>query len=773
MKKFVGISSILLLSSILGNTSVSLASAAETKEAKVVDTTKSIDEKKSSSDDTSDSSTNEKNTRDIASTSTEESSAVEEVNGTAMLQDPAKDLLDKITESTSKEDSEEKASKEDKEKGDKKSEEAKGEEEVSSLMKDSIQPRFDFGWRNDFTWDTAYIDGQKTNIITGIKPSSQYKTSLQIVGFDSTGSYRYPVAVVDDVFKNNPTIQVLSFDTQIFNGKSYQAKLVHRVNGSYQSTTNATGIFSNMSKLTRINLAGLDTSHVTNFNQMFKNDVKLTIAGLSGMDTSRGITFRNMFENCQALKEADISTWDLHSAKDMTQMFMSCRNMYQVFIDTLPNGINMSEMFLNAPIIYAQLNFANPRSLAGDLKNTFLLRDTNYLPLLIYSNSQTFLNNKTTPSENKYYTYADFAGDGRTIPFMLASGDGLFKQTVRPPYFTQFDVNGTPNHNEKLCMVRGITNGYATDEDPTPTLLNAKSTVQRVLRQVNPYPTVLDDKMPPKEDKSRFYANYYIDETMDRMKGWHKVFDSAPEHLKAIFTKITAQYAPVNPEMEKGHVVDSKNPNSKTWPDNRMPQAPLGFAYQPDTLTAEIELGDIGQPLSGKLDVPDRKKSAQDDGLFHIGVRDYTRRDNNNGVGPKWTVNAQYRVTNPTFKGSYINFDKNTLNFNLNNFKNITNQPVPFKVSQLATSYDPDGDPGTHNNINLHGVSSAPSTKQLTDGRTVQLMSSDGTQVQQFYDLNLGNLTLNLPKDNGFQPTKEAQNVGQINWNLTTAPNGK
>ena len=45
MKKFVGISSILLLSSILGNTSVSLASAAETKEAKVVDTTKSIDEK--------------------------------------------------------------------------------------------------------------------------------------------------------------------------------------------------------------------------------------------------------------------------------------------------------------------------------------------------------------------------------------------------------------------------------------------------------------------------------------------------------------------------------------------------------------------------------------------------------------------------------------------------------------------------------------------------------------------------------------------------------
>ena len=60
MKKFVGISSILLLSSILGNTGVSLASTAETKEAKVVDTTKSIDEKKSSSDDTSDSSINKK-----------------------------------------------------------------------------------------------------------------------------------------------------------------------------------------------------------------------------------------------------------------------------------------------------------------------------------------------------------------------------------------------------------------------------------------------------------------------------------------------------------------------------------------------------------------------------------------------------------------------------------------------------------------------------------------------------------------------------------------
>lgn len=140
MKKFVGISSILLLSSVLANTGVSLASAAETKEeAKMVDTTKEKNEKKYSSDDSSDSSTEEKNARDIASTSTEESSAIEDVDGTAMLQDPTKDLLDKITESTKEENSEEKASKEDKEKEDKKSEEAK--EDLKKLTEENLMMR--------------------------------------------------------------------------------------------------------------------------------------------------------------------------------------------------------------------------------------------------------------------------------------------------------------------------------------------------------------------------------------------------------------------------------------------------------------------------------------------------------------------------------------------------------------------------------------------------------------------------------------------------------
>ena len=533
-----------------------------------------------------------------------------------------------------------------------------------------------------------------------------------------------------------------------------------------------------MPKLTSVDFTGIRISEITNFSYMFSGDVALTnLTGISTLNTSSGVNFVGMFKGCKGLKSIDLSEWQLDRAQDMTAMFMDCRKLTEIKIHNLPNRVNMAAMFENAPIVYAELLFSSPYALAGTISNMFYL-DPNqfnnlYLPLLIYSNSQTFLNTKSGELGNQYYTYTEFAEDGRTIPFMLDSGEGLFKQTKNPPYFTQFDINKVHNHEEKLCMIQGITNGFATNINPIRQLSNAQSAIQKVIKDVNPYPTILDDKMPPKEDESRFYANYYTDDTKKRMNGWHPIFDSATEYQKAIFTKVTAQYAPVNPEMEKGHVIDSKNSNSKTWPENRMPQAPLGFAYQPDTLTTEIELGDAEQPLSGKLDVPDRKKSAQDDGLFHIGVRDYTRRDNNDGVGPKWTVSAQYRVTNPTFKGSYINFDKNMLNFNLNNFRNITNQPVPFKVSQLATSYAPDGDPGTHNNINLHGVSSSPSTKQLTDGRTVQLMSSDGTQVQQFYDLNLGNLTLNLPKDNGFQPTKQAQNVGQINWNLTTAPNGK
>lgn len=755
MKRFVGISSILLLSSILANTGTSLVLAKETKEeAKVVDTTKDKKEKTASSKE--ESSTKEKETRDIEEP-TIESSAVEEVNGTPQLQDLTKDLMDKITDSTKEnEDSKEETSKEDKEKSNQKEDEKKNAQ-VKSLLKNNINPRYGFNL-DDWTYDIDYRNQRiilnkyiGTDSVVTIEPT--YDTFL--------GDFN--IVIAQHALQNDPYISEIHFRPQY--GSNNGILIWNSDPKNPRPSDSVKGFLSNMSKLKVIDLAGLETSHISDFSSMFKN-----CTGLQTVDLSK-VNF------------ADNTLTDPKYFTDFTSMFEGCSNIYQVNVGNIPNHAKLTCMFANCTVLFADLQFRNSKYVASDTSQCFYLPDNwDNLPLLIQSNSDTFLNNEKTWKKG-YYTYKDFASDARVLPCIITSGpNGMFADIKDGKYHGKygvypvtFDIPGQKYdekdhwHNAKISMVL-TTNGYATKKDPTDSLKKAQTTIKYWEKDLKAFPVLHSNDAPYYiEDKSQFYIGYFANQSDDRWKPWAKTFANIPDYLKNIFLKEEAQYAPVNPEMEKGHVIDSKDPNSKTWPDNRIPQGRLGFTYQPAAVTSDITLQEAGQPLSGKLQVDGRTKSAQDDGLFHVGIRDFEKRDDDINVGPKWTLNAKYHATNPLFRGSYIGFDQNTVRFNLNNINNKTNQSVPFNVNQLTSSYKPN--PSGNKVISLKGVTST-SQRKLPDGKSIQLMTSNGNQVQQFYDFTLGNLTLNIPQDHGIMPQKDPTTVGQIDWNLTTGPNG-
>lgn len=775
MKRFVGISSILLLSSMLANTGTSLVLAKETKEeAKVVDTTKDKKEKTSSSKE-EESDTKEKEAREVENPSTEtstiESSAVEEVNGTPQLQDPTKDLMDKITDST----------KEDK---DTKEETSKEDKKLNPLLKRKLG--YKFGTHiPQFTFDDWQCHQEYNGAIILDKYIGK-KTRISILGSVNTFWGEYNIYISKNALKGNNILQEIYF-TQPFN---YESE-IWDPDSNYLSNT-MDGMFSNMSHLKKVDFSGIDTRRINDFSKLFMNDTNLSdLENIKNLDVNSGINFSYLFKGCTSLKTVDLSGVNFADNKstnsdnytNFTGMFEDCTNIYQVSVGNIPNNVVMDNMFSGCTVLFANLQFRRDNYLASSAKSCFYVPySLPSLPLLIQSNSNTFLNKEKTWKQG-YYTYKDFAGDGRVLPCIITSGpNGMFADVKDGKYHGKygtfpvtFDIPGKEYdpkdhwHNAKISMVL-TTNGYATKTDPTDSLKKAQTTIKLWEKNLKAFPVLHSSDAPYYiEDKSQFYNGYFADQSDDRWKPWAKTFANIPDYLKNIFLKEEAQYAPVNPEMEKGHVIDSKNPNGKVWPNNRMPQGRLGFTYQPATVTSDITLQEAGQPLSGQLQVDGRTKSSQDDGLFHVGIRDFEKRDDNTNVGPKWTLNAKYHATNPLFRGSYIGFDQNTVRFNLNNINNKTNKPVPFNVNQLASSYKPN--PNGNKVISLKGVTST-SQRKLPDGKSIQLMTSNGNQIQQFYDFTLGNLTLNIPQDHGITPQKDPTTVGQIDWNLTTGPNG-
>ena len=90
--------------------------------------------------------------------------------------------------------------------------------------------------------------------------------------------------------------------------------------------------FYGCSKVTSINLTGLDTSNTVSFYSMFKDcPLLVEVIGLSSFVTSNVTSFESLFHRCTALTSiTGLSTWDTSNVTTMSNAFMNCRSLISI-----------------------------------------------------------------------------------------------------------------------------------------------------------------------------------------------------------------------------------------------------------------------------------------------------------------------------------------------------------------------------------------------------------------------------------------------------------
>lgn len=127
-----------------------------------------------------------------------------------------------------------------------------------------------------------------------------------------------------------------SYYTDSWPWSSYASKITSaQVRSGVHANGGLACMFSGLSKLQTVDLAGLDTSNATTFDGMFYDDSSLTSADLSTFKTSHvtslgyydGTYTRGMFEGCHALVSVDFSGWDTSNVTMMNSMFRECYSL--------------------------------------------------------------------------------------------------------------------------------------------------------------------------------------------------------------------------------------------------------------------------------------------------------------------------------------------------------------------------------------------------------------------------------------------------------------
>jgi surface protein len=87
------------------------------------------------------------------------------------------------------------------------------------------------------------------------------------------------------------------------------------------------GMFSNMSNCTEMDLSGLDTTATTNMNEMFFHCSNLRELDLSNFNTSNVKNMNQMFNGCSSLTSLDLSSFDTSKVTNMRSMFFQCESL--------------------------------------------------------------------------------------------------------------------------------------------------------------------------------------------------------------------------------------------------------------------------------------------------------------------------------------------------------------------------------------------------------------------------------------------------------------
>ncbi|EAV9809876.1 BspA family leucine-rich repeat surface protein [Listeria monocytogenes] len=163
------------------------------------------------------------------------------------------------------------------------------------------------------------------------------------------------------------------------------------------SVTNMSGMFGYCESLEKLNVSHLDTSSVTDMNAMFAGCTSLEALDVSNFDTSSVTDMRAMFADNEKLEKLDLSTFDTSSVTNMGTMFKDCTALKSLYLDNFTDAAIMTDMFKGTTSL-TYLFVSHNLSTFTSLENTNWYDEKNWVQFSNLSQLQTYHRNQSEPT---------------------------------------------------------------------------------------------------------------------------------------------------------------------------------------------------------------------------------------------------------------------------------------------------------------------------------------------------------------------------------------
>ena len=134
----------------------------------------------------------------------------------------------------------------------------------------------------------------------------------------------------------------------MFENDKVLTNIVFGDNFDTSNATKMTAMFLNCSSLTALDLLMFDTSNVTVMGRMFQNCSSLTLLDLSSFNTAKLTDIGAMFTNCYNLKSVNLSSFDTSNVTSFWEAFFNCKSLIKLDLSNFDTSkvVNMEKMFI-------------------------------------------------------------------------------------------------------------------------------------------------------------------------------------------------------------------------------------------------------------------------------------------------------------------------------------------------------------------------------------------------------------------------------------------
>ena len=194
-------------------------------------------------------------------------------------------------------------------------------ENNSNMMNKSLVGKIDVGVETNVITNTESSISSTSKFLNSEVPR-QNITTLKVVD-----NLNIPEgATVVDVSKNGDNTIKMWYNEADANG-NYDITIGSN-NTIYANPSSTSGLFSNLTNVTSIDLSNMDTSGMTNMSNMFSGNTSLTnITFGDNFNTSNVTNMVSMFSKCNKLTKLDLSMFDTSNVGGMNTMFWQCSSL--------------------------------------------------------------------------------------------------------------------------------------------------------------------------------------------------------------------------------------------------------------------------------------------------------------------------------------------------------------------------------------------------------------------------------------------------------------